>query len=103
MAYRLVINSAVAAANRAVSMDVEAQSNASGSWVTIPNGSRTFLLSASKSLAITEGSGTDAEKRAALIELLKKDVIAWGLVQSDNALTQMTSLIPGGFPVTLDL
>lgn len=103
MAYRLYIPEAEAAANKQIDMSIEVQSDVSGSWVTIPNGDRQFLLSATKTLAITEGSGTAAEKRAALIELLKKDVVSWGLAQSDYALAQMTALIPGGFPVTIAL
>lgn len=103
MAYRLHIAGAVAAANKQIDMEIEVQSDASGSWVTIPSGSRNFLLSATKVVAITDGVGTDAEKRSALTDLLKKDVVAWGLVQSDYALAQIEALLPGGWPVNITI
>lgn len=103
MAYRLYITGAESSPNKQINMAIEVQVDASGSWVTIPNGTRDFLLSAIEVVAITDGDGTDAEKRTALVDLLKKDVVSWGLVQSDYALAQIEALIPGGFPITISL
>jgi hypothetical protein len=55
-------------------------------------------------LAITEGPGTDAEKQDALLAMFSQEVEGWGITESDDALTQLEALLPGGdWPITVTI
>lgn len=101
MAYRAKVNSSEAAANGDIHLDVEVQSDRTEEWVLIPGGHRTLVLDGEAVLAITEGSGTDNEKRAALSSLFKQEVIAWGIDESDDANEQLIELVT--LPINVNL
>ena len=103
MAYRVNILGSEAAANGDVHLDVQVEKQDGESWVSVPNGHRTLVLDGQAVLAITEGAGTTAQKRVALLALFRQEVLNWGVDEADNANTQLVALLPAGFPVAVNL
>lgn len=105
MDYRYIVNSITSTGNDRVHMDVtiEASSDGKATWHQTQNGHRTAVLNGQQVLAITQGAGTDPEKRAALLALFTQEVESWGLHVSDNAAEAILALIPGGVPITVEL
>jgi hypothetical protein len=102
--YRVNVLSGEAAASGNVHLDVHVEKEvAPDEWSLIPLGHRTMVLNGAAVLAITTGSGTLTQKRAALLALFRQEVLSWGLDESDDAYTQLEELLPSGFPVTVDL
>jgi len=102
--YRVRVQSGGAAASGDIHLDVFVQKEIEpGVWELIPMGHRTLVLDGEAVLAITEGSGTDGQKFAALGDLFKQEVLSWGLDKSDDAYNQLFALLPAGWPVTVSL
>lgn len=101
MAYRASILSSEAAANGDICLDVIVESDRTGSWALIQNGHRTLVLDGSAVLAITSGAGTAAQKRTALSNLFKSEVLLWGLDEADDANQQLAALVT--YPVIVSL
>uniref|UniRef100_A0A6M3J143 Uncharacterized protein n=1 Tax=viral metagenome TaxID=1070528 RepID=A0A6M3J143_9ZZZZ len=102
--YRARVLGSEAAANGDVHLDVYIQRETEPAvWVDVPNGHRTMVLNGRAVLAITESAQTDAQKRAALVELMRQTAAAWGIDESDEANEQLTALVPGGYPVNVTL
>ncbi len=104
--YRLRIVSSEAAANGNVNMDtwVDKSVDDGDNWEPAQGGHFTLVLSGAAVLAITEGPGTDNQKRTALLVLLKAEVASRGIDSADDADNQLRGLLPGGdWPVTVDL
>ena len=101
MAYRANVLSSEPSANGDIHLDVMVESDRSGDWQLIPGGHRTLVLDGAAVLAITEGAGTDLQKRQALSALFKQEVIGWGIDESDDANQQLTGLVI--FPITVSL
>lgn len=99
--YRLRVLGGEAAASGDIHLDVWVEKQVNGDWNLIPQGHRTLVLDGAAVLVITEGAGTDNQKRAALLALIRQEVVAWGIDQSDEAYTQLFALVPGGWPVTV--
>ena len=70
---------------------------------------RSVVISALTVTQIANGPGTNAEKRAQVIQLVENAVMDWGVVESDAAIRAFESLLPdetwpeGGYTITLDL
>ena len=107
MAYRANVLSSEAAANGDVHLDVIIQKEVivdqETTWATIPNGHRTMVLDGAAVLAVTGGDGTLNQKRAAIVEIMRAEATRWGIGQSDQANTELTGLVPGGFPIAVVL
>lgn len=104
MEYRARVTSGEAAANGDVHLDCWIEKEQEEDvWVPVVNGHRTMVLDGAAVLAITESGMTDAEKRAALLELFRQEAASWGIHESDDAYTQMEGLMPTGWPVTVNL
>ena len=103
MAYRANVLSSEPAANGDVHLDVQVESDRSGSWALIPGGHRTLVLDGDAVLAITNSSDTLANKRLAAKALFIQEITAWGIDKSDDANEQLTALVYQGFPQTVDL
>lgn len=107
MAYRANVLSSEAAANGDVHLDVLIQKDTlvdgETVWANIPNGHRTMVLDGAAVLAITSGDGTLNQKRAAIVEIMRAEAAGWGIGQSDQANTELTKSVPGGFPVAVVL
>jgi len=102
--YRVRVQTGEAAANGDIHLDCHVQKETSPDvWELIPLGHRTLVLDGEAVLAITEGSGTDGHKLAALANLFKQEVLAWGVDKSDDAYNQLFALLPEGWPVTVSL
>lgn len=101
MAYQARVISSEAAANGDVHLDVKVQSNRTGDWELIPGGHRTLVLDGEAIKTITEGSGTNTEKRLALQAYFKQEVVAWGIDESDDANEQLIALV--SLPVIVGL
>lgn len=43
------------------------------------------------------------QKQAAVVEIMRAEAAGWGIGQSDQANTELTELVPGGFPVAVVL
>ena len=105
MNYRARIVSGEAAANGDIHLDVWIEKEAeTDSWEPVPNGHRTLVLDGSAVLTITgDEELSDQEKLAALAELFRREAASWGIDKSDDAYTQLTELLPNGWPVTVNL
>ena len=104
MNYRVRVESGEPAANKDIHLDVFVEKETTPDvWDLIPGGHRTLVLSGAAVLAITEGAGTDGQKLAALSALFKQEVASWGIDESDDAYNQLYDLLPGGWPVMVDL
>ena len=101
MTYRARVLSSEAAANGDIHLDVMVESDRSGDWQLIPGGHRTLVLDGAAVLAITEGAGTDIQKKQALLALFKQEVVGWGIDESDDANQQLTGLV--ALPITVSL
>ena len=101
--YRVRILSSEAAADGDVHLDCYIQRDDEGEWVDTLNGHRTMVMDGEAVLAITEGSGTEVEKRTALLALFKAEAEAWGIDQADDANLQLVALLPTGWPVNVNL
>ena len=104
--YRLRVVSSEAAANGNVHMDtwVDKSIDDGDNWEPAQSGHFTLVLNGAAVLAITEGPGTQAQKRAALLALLKAEVASRGIDSADDADNQLRDLLPGGdWPVTVGL
>ena len=102
--YRFVVESSEAAANGNVHLDtwVEKSTDGGNTWVrTVPNGHFTVVLDGAAVIAITEGAGTDNDKRAALSALFKAEVESRGIDEADDATTQLDDLVT--YPVNVNL
>ena len=99
--YRARVISSEAAANGDIHLDVYVESDRTEEWVLIPGGHRTLVLDGAAVLAITEGSGTVTQKRAALSALFKQEVKSWGIDESDEANEQMLDLVT--LPINVNL
>ena len=103
MAYRARVLSSEAAANGDVHLDVNVESDRTGSWVLIPGGHRTLVLDGDAVLAITTSGGTLASRRAAALALFIQEISAWGIDKSDDANEQLSALVYQGWPQTVEL
>ena len=104
MDYRVHILDAEPASNGDLHMDAWVQKEtAPDVWQLIPLGHRTMVLDGAAVLAITEGAGTDQQKRAALLELFRQEAASWGIDKSDDAYNQLYDLLPAGWPVSVNL
>ena len=99
--YRARVVDREAAANGDIHLDVFVESDKTGDWVVIPNGHRTLVLNGKAVLDITEGAGTDNQKRTALSNLFKEEVKLWGIDKSDEASVALGELIT--FPINVSL
>jgi len=70
---------------------------------------RSVVIPALAVTQIANGAGTNAEKRAQVIQLVENAVMSWGVVESDAAMRAFKSLLPSeewpaeGYTITLDL
>ena len=104
MNYRVWVYSGEAAANGDLHLQVRVERETSPDvWELIPYGSRTMVLNGAAVLAITGSSGTDQQKRAALLELFRQEAASWGIDKSDDAYNQLYDLLPAGWPVSVNL
>ena len=102
--YRARVMGSEAAGNGNVMLDVFIQKETEVDvWVDVPQGHRTMVLPGVAVLAITESAQTDAQKRTALIELMRQTAAAWGIDEADDANEQLAALVPGGYPVNVAL
>jgi len=99
--YRLRVLGGEAAANGDIHLDVMVEKEVDEAWVLIPLGHRTLVLDGEAVLAITESAATDAQKRTALLALIRQEVVAWGIDRSDDAYNQLYALLPAGWPVAV--
>lgn len=65
-------------------------------YANVNGGHRDVPISAPAVIAITDGPGTDTEKRDAVIALAEAEVKSWGIAESDAAMRAFLSLLPGG-------
>ena len=104
MPYRLTVESSEAAANGDVHLDTWVEKSADGNppWErTVPNGHFTVVLDGAAIVAITNGPGTDNQKREALGELFRAEVASRGIDTADDAETQLDALV--SYPVSVAL
>jgi hypothetical protein len=94
MAYRIRVESMEATGNGDVHLDCWIETGSNGEYTPIANGHRTMVLSGDAVLAITNGPGTVAQKRTALLALFKQTASDWGVTKSDSALVAMQALVP---------
>ena len=101
--YRLVVEGAEAAANGDIHLDTWVEKSLNGTdWTRdVPNGHFTVVLDGAAVTSITDGAGTNAQKRAALGDLFKAEVAARGIDKSDDALTKLEALV--SWPQTVAL
>ena len=103
MAYRANVLSSQPAANGDVHLDVQVESDRSGSWALIPDGHRTLVLDGDAVLAIINSGDTLANRRLAIKAFFIQEISAWGIDKSDDANEQLSALVYQGFPQTVDL
>ncbi len=104
MNYRVRVESGESAANGDLHLGAWVEKEtAPDVWELIPLGHRTMVLNGARVLAITGGAGTDAQKRAALLELFRAEAASWGIDESDEAYNELYDLLPGGWPVSVNL
>ena len=103
MAYCANVLSSQPAANGDVHLDVQVESDRSGSWGLIPGGHRTLVLDGDAVLAIINSGDTLANRRLAIKALFIQEISAWGIDKSDDANEQLSALVYQGFPQTVDL
>lgn len=102
--YRARITKSEAAANGDVHMDVYVEKEVETDvWVLIENGHRTLVLDGEAILAITQETGTAAEKRQAIAALFKQEVLSWKVDRSALANEELQALVPGGWPLDVNL
>ena len=102
--YRVRVESGEAAANGDIHLDVYVEKETDTDvWEPIPLGHRTMVLNGAAVMAITGGAGTDAQKRAALLELFRAEAESWGIAESDEAYNALYDLLPAGWPVSVVL
>jgi hypothetical protein len=102
MAYRIVVSGGRPSGGD-VALDACVERQDGEEWVPLAHSYRTVILNGDAVLAITEGPGTDAQKRAALIALFKQSVPALQFIEADSAYSQLEALLPAGWPVTVAL
>jgi hypothetical protein len=102
MAYRIVITGGRASAEN-VALDAYVEREDGEEWVPLAHSYRTVILNGDAVLAITQGTGTDAQKRAALIALFKASIPALQFIDSATAFSELEALLPAGWPVTVVL
>lgn len=104
MNYRVRVESGEPAANGDVHLDCWVQKEVEPDvWQNVPTGHRTLVLDGAAVLSITESAMTDPQKLAALRELFSQEAASWGIHRSDDAYNQLHNLLPGGWPVTVNL
>ena len=100
--YRLRVLGSEAASNKDIHLDVMVEKEtAPDTWALIPLGHRTLVLDGEAVLVITGSAATDAQKRTALLALIRQEVVNWGIDKSDDAYNQLYDLLPNGWPVTV--
>jgi hypothetical protein len=103
MPYRFLVVEAEPLAGD-VGLKVWLQREESGEWVPVTDALRTLRLGGAEVLTITEDPVmTDNEKRQALKDLFKSVVDAWNIPEALTAYEAMMALLPGGFPIEVDL
>ena len=107
MAYRINIITAEASESGNVNLPVEIEKETfPGVWEIVDLPDQKYLVVASEKItAITDGAGTDAEKRAAMADVFRDEIRAWkSLAKSSDALIALEELLPpSGWPITIDL
>jgi hypothetical protein len=102
--YRVNIVSLEPAADAAIHADAFIQLRVSRNpdvFQDIQNGHRTVVLGAAEVMAITDSTMTTAQKRAALRDLIKAEVLAMGVDVADEAYADFIALVPPPFDVTV--
>jgi len=106
MNYRVRVESGEPAANGDIHLDCwieKEKEDEPGVWELVPMGHRTLVLDGAAVLSITESDMSDAEKRAALLNLFRHEAESWGIHEADDAYSQLCGLLPDGWPVTVNL
>jgi hypothetical protein len=102
--YRVYIVKMEPAADAAIHADAFIQLRVSRNpdvFQDIQNGHRTVVLGAAEVMAITDSTMTTAQKRAALRDLIKAEVLAMGVDVADEAYADFIALVPPPFDVTV--
>lgn len=109
--YRANILSSEAAANATLQLDCWVQRRLkdppdpeNNPWVNVPLGHRTVVLQASALQKVLDSAATDQQKRAAIVALLRQEIVSWGIDEADRAEQGLMALVPGeSWPVSVPL
>ena len=109
--YRANIRSSEAAANATLHLDCWVQRRLEdppdpdvNPWVNVPLGHRTVVLQASAVQVALNSGATDPQKRAAIVALLRQEILGWGIDEADQAEQGLMELVPGeNWPMAVPL